>query len=150
MANLKKLNVLKQSVLTKILASQSITSLLNGGTPPADPQSLLYQSVYPYLYEPEGPDSPPEAFLCCDAAFPRPVNKTVLEVNITLLVYAHTNKIKLTDGDLIDRITEEADALLQDCGIGAGKLELISSSSYSPEKNFFGKMLTYKTTILNG
>ena len=150
MANLKKLNVCKQSVLTKILASQSITSLLNGGTPPADPQTLLYLSVYPYLYAPEGPDAAPASFLCCDATSPRPVNKTVLEVNITLLIYAHTSKIKLADGNLIDKIAEEADELLQGCGIGAGKLELISSVPYSPEKNFFGKMLTYKTTILNG
>ena len=71
MANLKKLTVCKQSVLTKILASQSITSLLNGGTPPADPQTLLYQSVYPYLYAPEGPDAAPASFLCCDATSPR-------------------------------------------------------------------------------
>lgn len=150
MANLKKINDLKQSVLAKILASPSIASLLSGGAPPADSQTLLYQSVYPYLFEPEGPDSTPASFLCCDVTSPRSVNKTVLEVNVTLSIYAHFSKIQLTDGDLIDKIAEEADQLLQGIGSGSGKLEPVSYTSYSPEKNFFGKMLTYKTTILNG
>lgn len=150
MANLKKLNLCKQTVLTKILASETIVTLLNGGTPPADPQSLLYESVYPYLYAPEGPDAVPQSFLCCDVTSPRSVSKTVLELNITLLIYAHKSKIELADGNLIDRLAEEADELLNGLGIGAGKLELSASVPYSPEKNFFGKMLTYRTTILNG
>lgn len=150
MANLRKLDACKQNVLTKLLASPKIFSLLSGDTSLAAPESLLYQSVYPYLYAPEGFDTQCGRFLCCEVSAPRPLSKTILEINITLLIYAHYSLIPSADGNFIDRLAEEADELLQRSSIGTTRLELTSVVPYSPEKNFFGKMLTYQTTILNG
>jgi len=150
MANLRKLDACKQRVLTKLLASPKIFSLLSGENSSAAPESLLYRSVYPYLYAPEGPDTKEGRFLCCEVSSPRPLSKTVLEINITLLIYSHYSLIPLSDGNFIDLLSEEADELLQKSSIGTSRLELTSVVPYSPEKNFFGKMLTYQTTILNG
>jgi len=140
----------KNKLMEDILTSETIVKLLDENLSMSDAETLAYKQVFPYDYVPETIEEG-DTFICFDVDIQAIENKTFLHPTISIWVFAHKSKLRLTTGGVrTDRIISELVNILNgNRYYGLGELDLRSVKRFAPMMDFQGKYLVFDARDYN-
>ena len=141
----------KNQLVQDLLTNEAIVRLLSDDCVPIDnPETLVYNQVFPYEYIPYTVEHG-QTFICCDVDVQQSVNKTFLLPVLYVWVFAHKSKLRLPEGDVrTDKLASEiAKEINGSRYYGLGELDLYSAKRFAPITDYQGKVLTFQATDFN-
>lgn len=135
----------KNQLMNDLLTSETIVKLLSeDGATLADPETLIYNQVYPYEYIPDVQEHG-KTFICCEVDIGSVNGKTFLNPRIYLWVFTHKSKLRLPGGGLrVDRLTSEIVETLNGSRLySLGELNLKNVRRFSPIVDYQGRTLEF-------
>ncbi len=112
-----------------------------------DVENLIYSQIFPYLYV-DDTQTEVLSYLCVEVDIPRIPTNTVKDMKLIIWAYCHKNGMRYSKkgyigtradilADMVERQLRESDKF------GIGKLQLMSCSYFSPNKEYYGRQLIY-------
>ena len=153
--SIEYLTIYKETIISKLTQSQNIKDLIlsSNGVNNLPDNELLYNYIFPYLYNPEI-QSEIKTGICLDSVVSKIINSTVNEIKIIINVFSHKDGMKHSDTDISktnpDIISEKIhDMLSYSREFGIGKLSLESVDLFNLQNTYYGKTLNYKCAEFN-
>lgn len=141
----------KNQLMADLLTNDTIVRLLTDDcTYINNPETLVYNQVFPYEYIPETIEHG-QTFICCDVDIQKSVNKTFLLPVLYIWVFTHKSKLRLPEGGVrTDKLASEiAKTINGSRYYGLGELDLYSAKRFAPITDYQGKVLTFHATDFN-
>ena len=141
----------KNQLVADLLTNDTIVRLLTDDcTYINNPESLVYNQVFPYEYIPETIEHG-QTFICCDVDIQKSVNKTFLLPVLYVWVFTHKSKLRLPEGGVrTDKLASEISKTINGSRYyGLGELDLYSAKRFAPITDYQGKVLTFQATEFN-
>lgn len=141
----------KKQLLTLFLNSADICGcLLDGQTGNHDPETLLNQQIFPYLYVDNSRDEM-LSYLGVEVDIPKIPNGTIKHIKITIWAYCHKTIMEYARdgyrGTRADILADMVDRQIGGSGLsGIGTLNLNSALHIFPDSKYYGVELIYTTS----
>lgn len=140
----------KNQLMKDILTNETIVKLLDENILLSDAETLAYKQVFPYDYVPETVEYG-HTFICFDVDIQGIENKTFLHPTISVWVFTHKSKMRLTTGGVrVDRLVSELAKIMNGSRYyGLGELDLRSIKRFAPTMDFQGKYMLFDARDYN-
>lgn len=151
--HLDELGAYKQTLLTRLAASQEIKNLLLNSEDSASPEVSLKDVLLPWLHYPD-PQSDPKTYICTEVSVPKVLSTDVKRLNVRIYVFSHQSLMYCPDGDDYktrpDMLSSVIDRILNTSpDFGFTRLKLESVRRYFQDRSYTGYILTYSTSDFN-
>jgi hypothetical protein len=134
----------KELLLKTLLSDRQFVDLVSGETELALPaKDLRYKQVFPVAWV-DSTVSEAKTFVCFDVDVFKTTSIAVKDCAIYIWVFTHKNLIFTQEGILVDRIASRVDELINgSTELGFGKVKLETVTRWSPNADFYGRVLKY-------
>lgn len=156
--NLNVISDMKQVILRKVLSDEDAVKIIRNTYDVQTPDmGLRYTQVFPWL---RAFDTVEEAktYICFEVSVTSVVNCAVREFELRVYIMTHQSLMLMNSevchsisldasdsGTRIDVLADKIDYLLNGSeDMGFGKMELVSSPTFSPAEKFLGRVLIYR------
>lgn len=146
---IKDIGSYKTTLLSVVINSDEICELLFYKKPYTedDVDNLVYSQVFPYLFVNET-QTEVLTYLCFEVDIPRIPTGTIKDMKLIVWIYSHKNRMRYSkkgySGTITDILADMVDSQLRDSDkFGIGKLELLSATYFSPNRDYYGRQLVY-------
>ena len=142
----------KNQLMNDLLTNEGILRLLSDDAETvSEPETLMYQQVFPYEYIPDTVEHG-QTFICCDVDIRRAMNKTYLLPVLYVWEFTHKSKLRLPDGGGVrtDKLASEIAKTINGSRFyGLGELELNNVQRFAPITDYQGKVMTFQAVDFN-
>ncbi|MEG1562305.1 MAG: hypothetical protein RR365_01010 [Bacteroides sp.] len=147
---LSELSENKEFLLKTFLSDQELVDLVSGKKGHAIPATdLRYTQVYPVAWV-DGTVSEAKTFVCFDIDVNSVSNIAVKNCDIFIWIFTHKKFIFTQNGILIDLIASRVDELINgSTELGFGKVKLETALRWSPNSDYYGRVLKYSVQDWN-
>ena len=141
----------KNLLMKDLCCNEAVVKLMTGNDEAKVPNHVLpYTQIFPYEYVPDTTDEA-KTFICYDVDIVDVINKTFYVPALFIYVFTHKSLMRLPKGgSLLDTLTAEINLMLNGSRyFSLGELSLKSVERFYPERDYYGRALTYQAKDWN-
>ena len=141
---LKELNASKNMLLDTLLADSDFVNLVSGQPDtPLPALNLKHTQVFPIGWTDEAV-SEAKTFVCFDIDVDSTPSNAVSNFKLFVWIFTHNTLIYTENGVLVDEIANRIDQLINgSTEMGFGKVKLESVGRWTPNADYYGRVLKY-------